>query len=531
MRKLHLSMTPLVERLYTAALAAWKERDFEAAEAFLKKVLAQDCFCARAQLLQAYVYRDQGAVLSELHCLETLLPQLPEEEGVQPLAAAGWSLLGGAYNALGKNREAQAAFLRAAAEEPRADKKLAEYSNAIFVSNHWLMGVAELHALYTGYVALLDAVQPYEAVNYHHSRLRIGYVSADLRRHPVTYFSAVLFKGFDRERYAVYGYAANPPDEVTRWLAAGDVHWREVQGDSPDRIAAQIRVDEIDILFDLSGHTANNMLPVLAWRPAPVQVSGIGYMSSTGLPAVDYFLGDSYLDAVAQETFTERLLLLPQTHLCYTALQPMPEPCSPPCLRNGYVTFGCFNNFAKVTDEMLRLWAGILAEVPGSRLLLKHRLFNHTEGRTYAWQRLDRQGIPQGRVELRGLSADYLSQYDDMDIALDTYPYTGGLTTFEALFMGVPVVSLYGSSHGTRFGRSLLMNAGLGELSAATAAEYAARSIGLARDWELLTGLRQELRRMVARSPLMDSRAYMRAVEAAYEKIWKERWQKGECTL
>ena len=187
--------------------------------------------------------------------------------------------------------------------------------------------------------------------------------------------------------------------------------------------------------------------------------------------------------------------------------------------RNGYVTFGCFNNFSKVTDEMLLVWKEILCQCPDSHLLLKHKLFDSEEGRQWTLHRLRKLCMPVERIDFRGFSADYLQEYNDIDVALDTYPYTGGLTTMEALLMGVPVVSLYGTCHGTRFGFSFFRNAGFEDLAADSKAGYVQLACGLADDRELLAFLHGNLRSMVQKSPLLDGRNYVRDVENLYRYI------------
>ena len=289
-------------------------------------------------------------------------------------------------------------------------------------------------------------------------------------------------------------------------------------------IAQAVRADEIDILVELGGHTAGNALPVFAYRAAKVQICGIGYFNSTGISECDGFLSDVYCSPAEHSPyFTERLLQLPHTHFCYQPYKKFPEPVPPPCRQNNYITFGSFNNFAKVNDGMLCLWRELLQQVPNSRLLLKHQLLGTEEGREYTLSRLRKLQLPIERIELRSYSADYLREYGDMDIALDTSPYPGGLTTCEALYMGVPVVTLTGNRHGARFGKSFLCNLGLGELVAESPEQYVNIARTLAGDGELLTALRQTLRRMMLASPLMDSRMYMQDVENLYRQIMLKR--------
>lgn len=232
------------------------------------------------------------------------------------------------------------------------------------------------------------------------------------------------------------------------------------------------------------------------------------------------FLSDRYCSPEEHSPyFTEKLLRLPQSHFCYQPFSAFPPVGQASCLEKGYVTFGCFNNFAKVNDEMLLVWKEILLRVPDSHLLLKHSLLGTEEGLSYTQQRFERLGMPMERIEFRGLSRDYLEQYNDMDIALDTSPYPGGLTTCEALYMGVPVVTLKGNRHGARFGYSFLANLGLQELVAEDAEGYVDIAVKIAGDSELLSLLRANLRRMMKASPLMDSDAYMRAVEDLYQQL------------
>ena len=278
---------------------------------------------------------------------------------------------------------------------------------------------------------------------------------------------------------------------------------------------------------DLPGHPAEHALPVYAWRPARVQISGIGYFNSTGLETCDGFLSDVHCAPEARSPyFTEPLLRLPRTHFCYAPFTRFPEVAPSPCLARGFVTFGCFNNFSKVTDGMLTLWRQILSAVPGAHLLLKHALFGSEEGRTHTPTRSQRLGFADelcARIEMRGLSHEYLQEYGDMDIALDTFPYPGGLTTCEALMMGVPVVSLVGSRHGARFGRSFLENIGFGELAVDTKERYAELAIGLAQDVQTLAALRQVLRKKMLQSPIMDGASYVRDVEALFRQLVTEK--------
>lgn len=403
----------------------------------------------------------------------------------------------------------------------------AEYSNYL-CGLHYPPGVLpeEQRAAAARYDDFFRNVERFRHRRRHgHRPLRIGYVSADFRYGMVLRSVTAMLWGHGRTPFTIYAYMTSEEDLFSVELTKRVDYWRNLRGLSPEAAARRVYEDEIDILVELGGHTVGNSLPVMAYKPAPIQISGIGYWASTGLSAIDYFLGDAYLDdEETQKAFTETLLVLPRTHFCYTEVGNIPLPAEePPCRRNnGAVTFGSFNDFGKTSDETLRLWAEILARVPGSRLLLKGKIFDEPDNRAYALARMERMGIPQEHVEARGFSFDYLGEYADMDIALDTFPYPGGGTTCDALFMGVPVVTMAGADHGGRFGKSLLMNLGLGELVADTPEAYVEKAVGLAGDEELLLVFRKNLRDMMQRSPLMDAEQYRQDLTAAYTQVWKQ---------
>lgn len=520
---------------YQEAYALWRQRDLAGARERLRAAWqATGAKTIYGMLLMAYILRDEKQPVSEIAQLQELLETFaaaPE----QKLLADAWSLLGAARRMLGENRAAVDALVQSVAIEPDSVQKLVECSNAIFAANSVEGFSADaFQKLYARYRDLLAAMmaasgaQPYPRPTWHHAKLRIGYLSADLRDHAIAQFVRPLLTGYDHEAFDVYIYSLTErEDAVTAALQDPAAVWHRVADRSFADIAAQVRADEIDVLFDLSGHSAHTALPVFAWRAANVQISGIGYFNSTGLAdgLCDGFLSDVHCAPEERSPFfTERLLRLPETHFCYAPFTRFPPAAPPPCRTKGYVTFGCFNNFSKVTDGMLALWKAILAAVPDAHLLLKHSLLGMDEGRAYTMERLRRFGWTEAelaRVELRGLSRDYLAQYGDMDIALDTAPYPGGLTTCEALMMGVPVVTLApaGARHGARFGKSFLANIGMDELAAETPERYVALAIGLASDHDLLATLREILRPKLLASPLMDETRYMQNVEALFQRL------------
>ncbi len=336
-------------------------------------------------------------------------------------------------------------------------------------------------------------------------------------------FAVQLFSAYDRARFEVRLYdAGGQRSEVTRWAADMADGYADLSALSPQEAAERIHADGTDILFDLAGHSAGGKtLQIAAYKPAPVQICGIGYFNTTGLTAMDYFLGDPICDPPETDAlFTERILRLPRTHLCFTPSERFRTYENLRRVPHDSPVFASFNNFAKITDEMLQIWGGILRAVPGARLLLKN-VHPQRETLHRMQRRAEQAGIDPVRLELRPGSKDYLRDYLDADIILDTYPYQGGGTTCEALCMGLPVVTLAGTRHGARFGVSLLQNAGLGELAADSVRAYAERAVLLAQDRELLTALHASVPRMMRASPLMDGAGYVRSVEAAYETIWE----------
>ena len=354
-------------------------------------------------------------------------------------------------------------------------------------------------------------------------KIRIGYLSPSLSEHVVLNFAVQLFAGYDRTRFEVHLYnAAGADDEVTDWLAGLVDGYRSLAGMPEAEAAAAIYADEIDILLDLAGHTAGGRtLRIAAYRPAPVQIMGIGYFDTTGVPAIDYVLGDPVCDPPGmEELFYEKIFRLPRTHLCFTPSERFAAYENIARRPHSPVVFGSFNNFSKITDDTLRLWAEILRTVPDARLVLKNVNADGDAVRRMR-TRAQRAGIDLRRLDLRPGTRDYLRDYLDVDIILDTYPYQGGGTTCEALLMGLPVVTRAGTRHGARFGASILHNAGLGELVADTADAYVRRVVGLARDGELLAALHGAAPRMMRASPLMDGAQYVRDMEAAYETIWE----------
>ncbi len=357
-------------------------------------------------------------------------------------------------------------------------------------------------------------------------RLRIGYVSADLRAHAVAYFIEPLLAHHDHEQVDVYCYYNHATaDEVTQRLKGLAGHWRDIAGQPDEDVAELIRRDGIDILVDLAGHSAGNRLLVFARKPAPVQATWLGYLCTTGLASMDYRITDGSADPVGrgEQYYSETLVRLPDTFVCYRPSEDSPAVSALPMATNGCVTFGSFNNLAKITPAVLALWAKILLAVPRSRLMLKTISLADTATRQRVVADFAAHGIAGDRLVLAVHDAErfeHMNRYNQLDIGLDPFPCNGGTTSFDAMWMGVPVVSLAGDRFISRMGVSMLVSLGLAELVAQTEAEYVDLAVRLARDRERLAELRKGLRERMRTSPLTDAEGFARNLEKAYREMW-----------
>jgi len=354
-------------------------------------------------------------------------------------------------------------------------------------------------------------------------RLRIGYVSPDFRESVIGPSLLPLLREHDHRQMEIFCYAnVLQPDARTDQLRGYADVWRNLVGLSDSQAADLIRQDRIDVLVDLALHTADNRLVIFAYKPAPVQVTYLGYCGSTGIDAMDYRLSDPYLDPPASDVsiYSERTFRLPATYWCYGVTGPTPEPLPPPVAAAGYVAFGCLNNPPKVSFAALDLWAEILRAAPRSRLIVHCCPGTRLDALR---ERFAGKGVSPDRLEFpcRQPWPQYVETYGRIDIALDPFPWGGGITTCDALWMGVPVVSLVGRTAVGRGGASILSNVGVPELIARTPDQYGQIATDLANDLPRLTELRRTLRPRIQASPLMDAPRFARNVEAAYRQMWR----------
>ena len=360
--------------------------------------------------------------------------------------------------------------------------------------------------------------------------LKIGYVSPDFRMNAVCFFIQPVLSNHTPAQVEVFCYAnVTKPDDITRRLQAEyQENWRDITGLDDEEAKSLIQQDGIDILVDLTGHGADNRLSLFALKPAPVQMTWIGYPDTTGLTAIDYRITDGVVDppGMTERLHTEELLRLPGCFLCYNPGAEFPNPNALPYKTNGFITFGSMSNFSKITPQLLDIWAEVLLQTPNSRLVLRYRGQERDRIARDIGQHLEQKGVAADRLELLGHAGSVIEQlagYHQMDIALDTFPYNGTTTTFEALWMGVPVISLAGQTHVARVGASILKTVDLSACIAESVEEYVEKAVALAQNIDLLEVLRSRLRGMVSASPLCDHYGFTKRLEEAYRMAWV-RW-------
>ena len=474
----------------------------------------------------AEAYYNLGIVLQAHAAFDEAIQCYRQAIALQPQRAEPYNNLGDALAGQGLLGEALDCLRRAVQLKPDFD---VAHSNILFHLNY---------AVGVGPAAYLQAARAFgtelerRATPYSHipptaplRRLRIGFVSGDLRTHPVGFFLESVVAHLDPARFELLAYVTKPgEDALTARLKPYFAEWHTLLGLSDAAAARKIHADGVHILIDLAGHTADNRLPVFAWKPAPVQVAWLGYFASTGLRRIDYIVADPRVLPAGEEShFIEQPWRLPDCYLCFTPPQDEVEVSSLPMLSQGYVTFGCFNKLSKMNDAVLALWARVLHAVPQSRLLLKAKELTDASARGITHARFAAHGIAPERIVMEGFSAraEYLAHYQRVDIALDPFPYPGGTTTVEALWMGVPVLSRRGSRFLSHAGESLLYAAGLADWVADDDADYVEKARTYAADVTQLVALRAGLRAQLVVSPLCDAPRFAAHLGDALNGMWQ----------
>ncbi|RAU19987.1 hypothetical protein CU669_20800 [Paramagnetospirillum kuznetsovii] len=453
---------------------------------------------------------------------------------IRPDHAAALANLGAGLQLTGRIDESLDACRRALAIRPDHAAAL----STLCMTAHYSTAVtgAEMLSIARAWARLHERADPAPIFDNDRARtrpLRVGYVSGDLHAHPVGFFLGAVLPAHDRQRVEVTCYTTSARvDDVTVRLQQGADRWRSLIGLSDDMASALIRQDAIDVLVDLSGLTPYNRLPMFARRAAPVQATWLGYFGTTGLAAMDYILADRFVIPEGEEgNFSETVWRLPDSYLCFE--QPPFDIAveEPPARQTGSVTFGCFNRLSKISPETIALWSAVLHAAPVSTLLLKSFEFDDDALCASLRSRFATYGIDPDRVTIEGPEPRQalLRSYNRVDVALDPLPYGGGTTTAEALWMGVPVVTLRGDRWVGRVSESIQAAAGLSELVAPDVAAYVALASGLAANLDFLGELRAALRPSMVASPLCDGKRFARNLEDAYHGMWQA-WCKQTVT-
>jgi protein O-GlcNAc transferase len=466
------------------------------------------------------VRRDQAKLEKAINCYNRAI-------ACQPDNADAINNLGGALVGQGKIEEAIAAYLRAIKADPHFPDA---YSNMLLTMQYSSRFSEEDIFRESGRWEDLfgtDLRIDHPNMPDPDRRLWVGYVSNDFRRHSVSYFLRELFEHHSRSDVSLVCYSdVLSPDEHTGFFKSHAEFWRNTAGLSDDDVAGLVRKDKIDILVDLAGHTGKR-LPLFARKPAPIQVTWLGYPGTTGLYSIDYRVSDDIADPVGESDrlHSEKLCRLPGGFLCYNPAEDAPEVAPLPCIASGHITFGSFNSLAKITPEVIELWSKLLGRLQDARLIIKNHSFADEATHSRFKELMCGHGVPSERFDLRPWErsrASHLSVYGEIDIALDTFPYNGTTTTCEALWMGVPVVTVTGKRHAGRVGASILSRVGLSDLVAESTDAYLEIVETLARDMNRLTRIRSSLRNTMQLSSLCDGVGFAASVENEYRRIWRE---------
>lgn len=537
------------QTLYLMGMLSFQKNDFPSAAGFLQKSLkkapdnalvhnglgsvyqaqgktdkALKSF-SKAALLKpdfASVYNNMGVIHKQNKRLAEAERNYSKAISIDPGFGDALNNLGFVYQDQAKITEALSCFKRAQDSGSCRSKADSNYLMCLNYSDqHSAKDVYEAH------LAWGDAKTRWNGIEKCRKKegplKRIAYVSGDLRSHSVAYFLEGVLSNHS-EDYEVYAYYTHTVrDDVTLRLEGFVTHWREVARMSDEELHAQIRRDRIDILFDLSGHTGKNRLDVFANRAAPLQVSWLGYPASTGLREIDCSLTDAFADPLEECSADDPLVHLPDSFLAYHPDPKLPDIKPAPVLKNAYITFGSFNNFSKVSESVIASWVTILSKVENSKLLLKSSAFGCPDVRKSIQSRFAESGIERNRLDFRSVVSStrkHFEAYNEVDIALDTFPYNGTTTSFEALSMGVPVLSLVGDRHAARVGASILSNLGMEDWLAKDSEQYVQYALEHARKPEALGALRAELRSKLFQSHLCNAKAFTVNLERAMEDLW-----------
>lgn len=487
----------------------------------IDKALA--CFTTAIKLRPDFAdpHNNIGYILQHQGKLNEALPYLNKALEITPHESAILHNIGNVYKDMGDFEKAIEIYREALALKPDFTNV---HTNILFALNYAMKPNPRL---------MLEEAKKWNAIQAAHlghkyeykeqigtdRPLRVGYISPDFFLHSVSFFFRPLLKGHDKTLFETFCYAdVLRPDAMTNELQNYASHWRNTLGWSDEAVAQRINEDRIDILIDLAGHTAGNRLLVFARKPAPIQASWLGYPNTTGLTTIDYRISDNIADPqdTTDKFYTEKIVRLPHSFLCYSPPQEAPPVAPLPAQNNQHITFGSFNNITKITKEVVATWSAILQQVPNAILILKGIIFSEEESKDRFFKLFTDNGIGKERITLKPLTTsieEHLATYNEIDIALDPFPYNGTTTTCEALWMGVPVITLGGEVHCARVSSSILHNCDLPELVTHSRDEYISKAIGLANDTSTLIRMRETMREKLTTSHLCNAKQFCTDME------------------
>ncbi len=478
----------------------------------------------------AYAHNNLGLVYQDLNRFTEAIECFNKSINIDKNFAEAYNNLGNVLKDLGKYNEAIEYYNKAI--EIKANYTEAK-SNILFILNFLSVEYQKIVTEAKQYGKLVTSLtknsKEWSKPLDQPSELKIGFLSGDFNNHPVGHFIenfiATIAKNKNSRIKLISYYNQMYTDNVTERIKNSFYKWHSVYTLSDEKLAELIRKDGINILIDLSGHSAKNRLPVFAWKPAPIQASWLGYFATTGVSEIDYFIADKWtVPKSEEEHFTEKIWRLPETYWCFS--QPVENTyidCLP-ALRNKFITFGCFNNLSKINSSVISLWSRILNELPNSKLLLKNKQLSDLKMRESTLSSFSKYGIYNDRIIMEGFTprAEYLESYNRVDIALDPFPYPGGTTTIEGLWMGVPIITKKGNRFLSHAGETIANNAGLQNWIAKSDDDYVEKAITNSSDFDQLNKLRLNLRSQVISSPLFDAERFSRAFEEALWGMWNK---------
>jgi protein O-GlcNAc transferase len=511
----------MVEAHNNLGSALASQGKFVEAAACFRRVITLKPAAAGAYCSLGDALRYTGGLAEAVDCFKKDLE-------LRPNRAETYNLLGNALKEQGRLDEALAAYRQAM----RLNPDLLDPHTNFLLASHYRLGVssAELARLHVEWddrhaAPLRSTWRPHSNSRQPERPLRLGFLSADFGFHPVGYFLVRTLENLDPRQCEVVCYSDRTVvDHLTSRFQAAATTWREVSKLSDEELAEQVRADNIDILFELAGHTFGSRLLVFARKPAPIQISWIGYEGTTGLRAIDYLLADRHIiPPGAESDYPERILRLPDSYVCYDPPSEAPAVGPLPAQRNGCVTLASFNNPAKLNAEVIDVWAEILRRLPRAKLVLKYNGLDDDRTRQRLRAQFVDRGLSGDRIALRGWSSfsDLLAEYNQVDIALDPFPFSGGATTCNALWMGVPVITWPGNTFASRHGLSYLSGLGLTETIARDRDQYIRLTVSLAEDLDRLAALRLQLRPQMSQSPLCDGRRHAENLQQILRDVWR----------